>query len=610
MALGIGAAFYYYTNPEVAEHISRSVFQNFFLSNMITTLITTSILFPSYLVCGIFLSILCVINVSMTIVLYYACSAPFELVSLNIIVCIPTSLLLLCYSYVITVDLKETGEKEQRVRSLFNISSEALIIHKDGILMDVNPTFEKMFQVTEESILYPVPAAIWEFLPDFDRSMIRQRGRAGSHTSTNNMNEDEVFETYGTNTLGENFAVQVKAKTVKHLSGHVGILSIIDTRAQKKLMEADQALRKAEAISDAKINFLTTVSHEVRTPINGILASVEIVENTQLDYTQRDFLNCIKDSANYLLDLITAILDFSKIEAGRMELQKIEFNMITMLEETMNIVCRTAQERELEMLLMVDPEVPVVMIGDPYRVKQILLNFLSNAIKCTPEGHVIVRVKLSRSAASTLSSSVVEHTVRFEVEDSGIGIKEEQIDNLFTAFLQLDGSQKKFQGTGLGLSISKRLCSLMGGEIGVQSKYGNGSTFWFTSVLQSNHASLTHGTLCQSLSLYNSNNRVLVHTNNEQFVCSRIKGYVLDKNPNVCNSAINYFSMMKVDMMPLHREDELLALVQDMVHGSVNSQDVYIILTPELQASTVATIRQQLDAAGDTCPLIYWILIQ
>ncbi|GAM20324.1 hypothetical protein SAMD00019534_034990 [Acytostelium subglobosum LB1] len=609
LSLGAITTLLYYSpqTPELPQSDSKLIFEHLYLINTLTTLITTCISFSNYLMSGLLLLLLNVINICTNLMLYLWFHAPKERIVQNLVLAAITSVLLFVYSSIIREDMRETANKEQRVRCLFNISSEALIIHKNGVIVDVNKTFEDLFGVRNDSILYPVPSRIHNFLPDFDTVSEQYHNNNGNNDSngsdSNSVDSTDMMETIAVNSNGQQFAVEVKIERASlQLDDNdlVEIVSIVDTSAKRRLM-------KAEAINDAKINFLTTVCHEVRTPINGILASVDIVERTILNYTQREFLYCIKDSANYLLDLITAILDFSKIEAGKMELQKIEFNMITMLEETMNIVYQTAQERELEMLLIVEEDVPIIVVGDPYRVKQILLNFISNAIKCTPKGQVIVRVKLVRKEA-TGEPAMCINTISFEVEDSGIGIKEEHLNSLFTAFLQLDGTlpSRNVQGTGLGLCISKRLCNMMGGDIGVRSKYGSGSTFSFTSLLQSDNKT-TFASVSNSLSLYNANH-IMIHTNNEQFVCTPIKGFVYDKNQFICESAIKYFKMLKIELQPLAREEDLLGLLQGggTITRCTGGQQIFIILCNE--PSNIEEIKLAMKFVNDNC-LVYWLLI-
>lgn len=239
-------------------------------------------------------------------------------------------------------------------------------------------------------------------------------------------------------------------------------------------LELKRQIIKAELATKAKSNFVSTMSHEIRTPLNAIIGLTELTLDSDLTTDQRDNLETAKLSADSLLSIINDILDFSKIEAGKLELEAMNFNMITVLEECEKILSLSAKKKSIGLRLFFDLDEKYEFVGDPFRIKQILLNLINNAIKFTPEeGEVHVRLDIIDK---------INHTahIRFEVQDTGIGIDRTKMENLFEAFSQEDQSTtRKFGGTGLGLSISKKLIDLMGGVIGVESEVNVGSTFWF-----------------------------------------------------------------------------------------------------------------------------------
>ncbi|MDR2071670.1 MAG: response regulator, partial [Treponema sp.] len=242
-----------------------------------------------------------------------------------------------------------------------------------------------------------------------------------------------------------------------------------------------EARKEAEKANKAKSDFLATVSHEIRTPMNAIMGISAMLETTELTRKQRDYLKKIQNSSNILLNLINDILDFSKIEAGKLEIVNDYFNLHYLLGHLKEVFELLFQEKNLDFQCVFSSGLPVVVYGDEKRIGQIITNLLNNSCKYTRQGGVVLRVDTAPAAAAPAGNSASSDevlTIRFTVEDTGIGIKEEAIPRLFSAFEQLDlVRNKQVQGTGLGLAITKRLCDLMKGVITVASVYNEGSVF-------------------------------------------------------------------------------------------------------------------------------------
>jgi len=250
-------------------------------------------------------------------------------------------------------------------------------------------------------------------------------------------------------------------------------LSLVESTRQLAI-----AKEYAESASKAKGEFLANMSHEIRTPMNGIMTVVEFLEETTLTSKQRELTDIIKSSSENLLTIINDILDFSKIEAGQIELEHINFSLPDELDSVLKPLILKAREKGLIIKLSYDQNIPEILMGDPLRIKQIIINLVNNAIKFTSSGGVFVTVKY-------LSKNADHHLLRFDVKDTGIGIPSKNLHKLFKSFSQTDASStRKYGGTGLGLAISKNLVGLMKGEIHVESKHGDGSTFWFTIELE------------------------------------------------------------------------------------------------------------------------------
>jgi signal transduction histidine kinase/CheY-like chemotaxis protein len=237
--------------------------------------------------------------------------------------------------------------------------------------------------------------------------------------------------------------------------------------------------QRAELADRAKSEFLANMSHEIRTPMNGVMGMAELLAKTELDTKQKMFTDIIVRSGHALVTIINDILDFSKIDSGQLELDLQPFRLAEAVEDVTTLVSTKVQEKELELAVRIQPDLPEMYIGDIGRIRQIITNLVSNAVKFTEQGHVLVDV--SGAVASDDDGGDLKAELLVKVEDTGIGIPAEKLDHVFEKFSQVDGSSTRtHEGTGLGLTIAKQLVEIMGGEIGADSEPGRGSTFWFT----------------------------------------------------------------------------------------------------------------------------------
>jgi len=303
---------------------------------------------------------------------------------------------------------------------------------------------------------------------------------------SNPTNKVKAFEVGGVDYVTKPFNMsEIIARANVHLKLKVTQEECVKTniRLFKEIGERqklEEDLRKAKEIAEdstrTKSEFLASMSHEIRTPMNGIIATASLLKSTNLDETQRDYLEIIDFSANNLLTIINDILDISKIEAGQITLESIDFNLHNIIYETVKLLRAKAEEKEIRFSGHIHESVPLYAKGDPIRFKQIIINLLNNAIKFTHKGSVTIDVE-------TIESGQKQRKYLIKVIDTGIGIPENAKDKIFNDYIQADpATTRLYGGTGLGLSISKKLVELMNGEIGFESTENEGSTFWFTCV--------------------------------------------------------------------------------------------------------------------------------
>lgn len=363
--------------------------------------------------------------------------------------------------------LESFAAKAQRDFELFFnlIPDLACIVSTDGYFKMVNPAWETTLGYTREEVLL-TPMLDFVHPDDLARTNGEIAKQSREYRTKHFVNRYRCKD-------GSYRIFDWRSTFNRDESTRFGIAKDITEQRlwEESLQRAKEA---AESANRAKSEFLANMSHEIRTPMNGIIGLTELTLDTDLTAEQREYLEDVKTSADSLLRILNDILDFSKIEAGKLEFEIIEFDLRQTIEETLKVLAVRAAAKNLRLACELNPAVPSKLMGDPGRLRQVLINLTGNAIKFTQHGEVLIRVQ-------RLSEASGEVELQFSVKDTGIGIPLNKQQHVFSAFSQADSSlTRKFGGTGLGLTISSQLIEMMGGRIWLESEEGKGSTFHFT----------------------------------------------------------------------------------------------------------------------------------
>ena len=375
-------------------------------------------------------------------------------------------------------DVTERRAAEERIRqaheeqtAILETASLGIAFIKDRVFVNVNRRLGELFGCGAEALINRqtsvcVPDGAY---PVADGSFDRELMRGDILTRVIELQRQD----------GSRFWCRISGRAVDAATLAQGTVWTFEdvTKEREAAASMQRSKELAEETTRMKTGFLANMSHEIRTPMNAIIGMSHLLLKTELTPHQRDYAKKIQDSGQHLLGIVNDILDFSKVEAGKLIIEQAEFALEELLAQVADLMLGRINAKGLGLLIDIDTAVPAVLVGDALRLRQILINYVNNAVKFTRQGEIDIRVSMRDSDERGVLT-------RFSVRDTGIGLTEEQMSRLFQSFSQADTSTtRRFGGTGLGLAISRKLAELMGGEVGVSSEYGRGSTFWFTARL-------------------------------------------------------------------------------------------------------------------------------
>jgi len=371
-------------------------------------------------------------------------------------------------------------DSEERYRTAIEHSNDGVAIVREDFHLYVNQKYLEMFGYNHREEIIGKPLSLMVHPDDRDRVMeINLKRQKGEDVPSK-------YEVKGIRKNGDIIYIEVSATKTTYRGEVVSLAYLRDVTERKQATtelvnlnkQLEAAKEAAEAASRAKSEFLASMSHEIRTPLNAVIGMLGLLSTSELNGPhRREYVEIARSSADGLLFIINDILDFSKIEAGKLLFEPVPFDLLSVVEETIDMMVMKTREKGLDLTVQYGPDVPRHFIGDSGRIRQVLINLVNNAIKFTHKGHVLIEVR----AEEQMNEEVL---LRITVEDTGIGISSDTLDSLFKPFVQADASTtRRYGGTGLGLAISKRLVETMGGTIGASSRSGEGSAFWFTLCL-------------------------------------------------------------------------------------------------------------------------------